>query len=219
MGVPTLSFWSTSRWPWIRGRTAVLIRRALAAMLFLTAGVLAVRPAAARDGPSGPAVVLARDVAAGSVLHPADVLVVPLPESLRPAGTLSTPESVDGRLLAGAARAGEPITDARLVEPSTGFPGMADPQRSIVPVRLADAGVAALLHPGARVDVVTTAGEGGRLVLASAAVVVTVVAPDADVGHGPSREDGPLVLLEVPSEGATQVAAMSLERPVTVTLR
>jgi hypothetical protein len=55
-------------------------------------------------------------------------------------------------------------------------------------------------------------------VLASRAVVTSVIAPDAEAGHGASRKDGPLVFLELPSEGATQVAAMSLERPVTVTL-
>jgi len=207
------------RWPRVRGRPATMLRRILAAALFLAAAMLAMRPAAAQSVPESPVIVSARDIAAGSVLRPADVRVVRLPDSMRPAGTLSAVESVDGRLLAGAARAGEPITDARLVGAAAGPTGPGVPRSSIVPVRLADAGVATLLHPGARVDVVTAPADGGRELLAEMATVVTVIAPDTEPSHGASRKDGSLVLLELPSDRATQVAAVSLERPVTVTLR
>jgi Flp pilus assembly protein CpaB len=211
--------WLTGRWPGIRGRPATLIRRILAAALFLAAAMLAVRPAAAQSVPESPVIVSARDIAAGSILRPADIRVVRLPDSVRPAGTLSTVEAVDGRLLAGAARAGEPITDARLVGAAAGATGPGDHRSSIVPVRLPDAGVATLLHPGERVDVVTAPSDGGRQLLAEMATVVTVIAPDTEPTRGAIRKDGLLVLLELPSDIATQVAAVSLERPVTVTLR
>jgi Flp pilus assembly protein CpaB len=203
----------------LRGRPSFLIRRILATALLLTAGVLAVRPAAAEIGPSSPAVVSARDIPAGSVLGPADVQLIQLPNSVRPDGALSALEAAEGHLLAGAARAGEPITDARLVSPSTDIPGWGDSGMSIVPVRLSDAGVAGLLHPGVHVDVVAGATDGGRQVLASMAVVVAVVAQGAESRYASAGKDGPLVLLELPADSATQVAAMSLERAVAVTLR
>jgi Flp pilus assembly protein CpaB len=196
-----------------------LIRRILATALLLTAGVLAVRPAAAESGPSSPAVVSARGIPAGSILGPADVQLIQLPDSVRPEGALSTVEAAEGHLLAGAARPGEPITDARLVGPSTVVPGSGDAGKSIVPVRLSDAGVAGLLHAGMHVDVVAAATDGGRQVLASMAVVVAVVAQETEPGYGSASKDGPLVLLELPADSATQVAAMSLERAVAVTLR
>jgi Flp pilus assembly protein CpaB len=207
------------RWTRIRGRPATSARRILAALLFLAAGVLAVRPAAAQGGSETPVIVSAHDIAAGSVLRRDDVRVVRLPDSIRPAGTLSTIESVDGRLLAGAARAGEPITDARLVGtyPDVTAPG--DLRTAVVPVRLADAGIAALLHPGGHVDVVTMPESGGRQLLAEMATVVTVIAPDIQATRPVSHKDGSLILLELPTDSATQVAAVSLERPVTVTLR
>jgi Flp pilus assembly protein CpaB len=191
----------------------------LATALLLTAGVLAVRPVEAESSPSAPTVVSARDIRAGSVLGPADVRLAQVPDSLRPVGAFSTLGSVAGRLLAGAARAGEPITDARLVSPSTDIHGSGDPGKSIVPVRLSDAGVASLLHPGERVDVVAGSIEGDRRVLATMAVVVAVVAQQAEPRYGSAGHDGPLVLLELSSDSATQVAAMSLERAVAVTLR
>jgi Flp pilus assembly protein CpaB len=219
MGIPAFSLSSLPAGRRFRGRPSFLIRRVLAIALLLTAGVLAVRPVKAESSPSGPAVVSARDIAAGSVLSPADVRLVQVPDSLRPAGALSTLEATEGRLLAGAARSGEPITDARLVNPPANIPGSGDSGKSIVPVRLSESAVASLLHPGERVDVVTASSDGGRQVLASMAVVVTVVPDETGSRYGTAAKDGPLVLLELPSDSATQVAAMSLERAVAVTLR
>jgi hypothetical protein len=83
-----------------------------------------------------------------------------------------------------------------------------------VPVRLADAAVAELLRPGQRVDVVAAPEPGvPASVLAGGATVVTVGEREA------SAAKGPLVLLRLPEAIATRVAAISLERPVTVTLR
>lgn len=222
MGAQALSSWFTGRWRRMRGHPAVLIRRVLAAALLVTAAVLAIRPAAAQAELTGPVVVSASDITAGSVLHPADVRVVPMPGSLRPAGALTTPEAVSGRMLVGSARAGEPITDVRLVGAPAGASTTADSHRSVVPVRLADSGIAALLHAGARVDVIAgdAAGQGGRQVLASMAMVVAVTAPEAEPRHGPSAAgSSSLVLLELPSDVATEVAAVSLGHPVAVTLR
>jgi Flp pilus assembly protein CpaB len=210
------------------GRLTALVRRALAIALFLAATVLAVMPGSARGEPGEPTVVTTRDLPPGSVLHAADVRLVQLPVSARPAGTLTSTAAVPGRLLIGPAREGEPLTDVRLADASTGSLSAGDPGRSTVPVRLADPDVAALLRPGARVDVVAAGSAGiddhaadqGATVLASMATVITVTTPDPASRHGPGTVDrGALVLLELPSGTAARVAAASLERPVAVTLR
>ncbi|WP_236808260.1 SAF domain-containing protein [Amycolatopsis albispora] len=187
------------------------LRKALAALLALTAIALALAPVLLPRGPSGePTLVAARDLSAGTLLTAADTKVIHIPAELRPAGALSGqgPE----RMLAGAARAGEPLTDVRLVSPSHGPPGT-----STVPLRLADPGVAELLHPGTRVDVV--AANEHRRQLASAVTVVTVVTSAGESRSRPHSAKGPLVLVAVPSEAATPLASAALDGPVTVTLR
>lgn len=92
---------------------------------------------------------------------------------------------------------------------------------STVPIHLADASVAALLSRGMRVDVVTMdSAEQSRKVLASMATVVDVRSPpDGAGGLLGGQSKGPLVLISVPAELATEVAALSLRNPVAVTLR
>ncbi|WP_245573442.1 SAF domain-containing protein [Amycolatopsis benzoatilytica] len=163
--------------------------------------------------------VAAHDLPAGSVLRTADVRAVALPDHLRPAGSLSSADAVTGRLLSGAARSGEPITDVRLVGNS--LPVSGEPGAVTVAVRIADSAVAELLQPGQRVDVIAGASTtNSASVLARGAVVVTVRRSGESGGRswGPPQQ-GPLVLVAVPPQVATQVAASSLERPVAVTLR
>jgi Flp pilus assembly protein CpaB len=189
------------------GRRTRLIRRWLAACLLLTGALLFIHPGSTRGAPT---VLAAHDLPSGARLRAADVRLADLPDQARPTGVLSSLDAVDGRLLAGAVRAGEPLTDARLAA----VPAPGDPGTATVPVRLADAAVAELLGPGRRVDVVAAPEPGAPAsVLAGGATVVTV-------GHQePATAKGALVLLRLPEAIATRVAAISLERPVTVTLR
>jgi pilus assembly protein CpaB len=193
-------------WP----RTLAL-RRLTAGALVLLAAVLAVQPRA----PDGePMLVAARDLAPGTSLGPSDVRVVSAPGRLRPASALRSPDEVAGRVLAGAATSGEPITAARLVGRENTRLATGSPDAVAVPVRLADAAVADLLSPGARVDVVTGGQHGGAgVVLASDATVVTV-RPD-----GGRATAGRLVVVAMSRDTATRVASVSLGQPVTVTLR
>ncbi|EMD27263.1 SAF domain-containing protein [Amycolatopsis azurea] len=203
----------------LRGRPARLLRRWLALSLLLSGLVVLFLPASARGAPGIATVVSARDLPAGSLLRAGDLELVDLPDDVRPQGATGQRSSVEGRMLVGAARAGEPLTDVRLLDAA--IPGSGDPESSTVPVRLADAGVAELLRPGQRVDVVAAA-EAGReaSVLASMAVVAAVgeqgTRDPKTLGTG---SKGPLVLLSLPSEIATRVAATSLERSIAVTLR
>ena len=201
----------------LRGRRARLVRRWLAAALLLAGLLVLIHPASARGAPGTATVVSARDLATGSTLRAADLRLTDLPDQIRPAGALGSIDAAVGRLLSGAARAGEPLTDARVL----GIPGTGESGRASVPVRLADAGVAGLLRPGQHVDVVAAPdAPHPASVLAEDVTVVTVSRPEAGPGRvlGPS-DQGPLVLLSLPVSVAAQVAATSLERPVTVTLR
>ncbi|SFK12794.1 hypothetical protein SAMN05421835_11465 [Amycolatopsis sacchari] len=115
--------------------------------------------------------------------------------------------------------ASPPSPEAASARASPGAVPNLVPGLSTVPVRLADAAVAGLLSPGTRVDVVT-ADEGVSRVLAPLATVVDVRSPPAGSSRFLAGEDkGPLVLIAVPPDTATQVAASSLRNPVAVTLR
>ncbi|OXM65352.1 SAF domain-containing protein [Amycolatopsis vastitatis] len=199
------------------GRRTRLIRRGLAACLLLTGALLFAYPGSARGAPTTPTVVAAHDLPVGATLRAGDVRLADLPDETRPEGSLSTLDAVDGRLLAGAVRAGEPLTDVRL---ATALAGSGDPGTATVPVRLADAAVAGLLAPGRRVDVVAASEPGtSASVLAAGATVVEVEHQDTTPKALGPPDKGPLVLLRLPEATATRVAAISLERPVTVTLR
>jgi Flp pilus assembly protein CpaB len=195
----------------------MLLRRSAALLLALLALALALRPpdAASRS----PVVVAARDLPSGTALAAADLTLASWPGDLVPTGALQAPTDADGRVLAGAARAGEPITDVRLSGPDAAGRLAGRPGDAAVPVRLADPEVARLLGPGSRVDVVTPAPDGDRpVILASDAAVLTVVAAEADAGPGQGSR-GRLVLVALPRADAARVASAALSEQVAVTLR
>lgn len=181
-------------------RRTALLRRTAAGLLAALALALALAPQAAAGGT--PVVVAATDLPAGSTLSPEGLAVREWPADLVPAGAVLAVADAAGRVLVGAARAGEPLTDARLTGATT-----VGGDDAAVPVRLADPDVAALLVAGRRVDVVTLGERAGEpVVLASDAQVVTVL-------------PGPLVLVAMPRALATRVAAAALSDQVAVTLR
>ena len=195
-------------------RRTALLRRAVAALLAGLALVLALLP---RDRGS-PVVVAARDLPSGAALTVADLTVAHWPTALLPAGAVRAPPEAAGRILLGAARAGEPLTDVRLAGPDTMTRLTGRPDDAAVPVRLPDPDIARLLAPGSRVDVVTPGPDDGLpVVLAADAAVLTVRAAEPD---GPaSAARGRLVLVALPRAAAARVAAATLSEQVAVTLR
>jgi pilus assembly protein CpaB len=190
-----------------RWRRTLLLRRAACVLLLALALGTAIAPApgSART----PVVVTAVDLPAGRTVRAADLALRLWPPELVPAGAVRDPTTADGRVLVGAARAGEPITDVRLVGAGPAPGGLA----AAVPVRLGDAAVAALLVPGRRVDVVTLGQRSDQpVLLAEDAVVLAVLAEDP-------RVRGRLVIVSMPRDIATRVAAASLADQVTITLR
>jgi Flp pilus assembly protein CpaB len=191
------------------------LRRLVAVALVVLAGALALRPAGAREADQVDVVVAAHDLSPGSTLTRADLSIHPLPDADVPSGALTGHATVVGRVLASAVRTGEPLTDVRLVGPADTALTTGDPAAATVPVRLADPDVADLLRPGIRVDVVTLDPDRQTdpVLAANATVVTTRATRDAQ------GQAGRLVLVALPKQFATRLAAASLRQPVTVTLR
>lgn len=187
------------------------LRRITALVLVLLAAALALLETTSDSAATVPMLVAARDLPPGTTLRVTDVTVSRLPESLRPPAALTAPDQVTGRVLAAATTSGEPLTKARLLGPENTRLATDDPTASAVPFRLADPAVAGLLTPGTRVDVVTVAQSSpDPVVLATNATVLTVRQP---------TDDSSLVVIALPREEATRVAAAALDQPVAVTLR
>lgn len=194
------------------GRT-LMLRRVAAALLVGIAAVLALSPGSAADDV---VVVAARDLAPGTVLDAGAVILRGPPAQLAPDGAARTPAAVLGRTLAAPVRRGEPLTDVRLTGPDLTRAVSVDPAAVSVALRLPDPDVAALLHPGAAVDVVTVGErQDDPVVLARGARVLAVLEPGARAG----TREGKLVLIALDSVAATRVAAASLSHAITVTVR
>jgi Flp pilus assembly protein CpaB len=115
-------------------------------------------------------------------------------------------------------RAGEPLTDARLVTSSLldGYPGLV-----AVPVRIGDAGAVRLLRVGDRVDVLaadTGADHGGRGTASVVGRDVPVLAIPRPGDDSPGLVTGALVVLGLPESGARTVAQASVTSFLSVVL-
>lgn len=161
----------------------------------LVAGAVASGLSAVAPAPPASAEVLvaADDLDAQRPLRAADVATVALPPDAVPDGALRPGDPVDGRLLAGPVRRGEALTDVRLVGP-----GLLSALGAAVaaPVRVADAGEAALVRPGDRVDVLAASTDPG----------VAAVGVDAVVAGGAAAAGGP-------AEGAASAAVPPTAQP------
>ncbi len=193
------------------GRT-LLLRRGAAAVLVGLAAVLALTP---RSAAGVAVVVAAQDLTPGTVLEATQLAQRELPAQAVPDGAAHSLGAVLGRTLAAPVRRGEPLPAVRLTGPDLTRAGSLDPAAVSVPLRLADPDVAALLHPGAAVDVVA-AGErqDEPVVLARAARVVAVL----DAGTQTGAREGRLVLVALDAVAASRVAAASISHALTVTV-
>ena len=189
----------------VRVRRAVLAKRrplaAAAAALAVFTTVSAARPPAPD---TEPVLVAARDLPAGRALAADDLRVVERELSTVPAGAVrESPGALAGRTLTSPMRAGEALTDWRLVE---SLSDDAVPAGEVLTaVRLADPASLVLLEPGRRIDLVAADPAG--------AVTATVVASDALVLAVPHTEGdatgvatGPVVVLAVPQSTAVRLA-------------
>jgi Flp pilus assembly protein CpaB len=198
-----------------RVRRTLLARRRLLAAIAAACAVAAGLQAAAEPQPAKVLVVsAARDIAGGTVVTASDLHRVEFDPGSVPSGVLSSAAEAVGRTTAAPLRAGEAVTDVRLVGGSmlTGYPGMV-----AAPVRIGDAGAVRLLRVGDRVDVLAAAPQGG--------VEATVVAADAPVIALPEQPEaasatqpGGLVVLAVSDRTARSVAAASVSHYLSIVI-
>ncbi len=190
-----------------------MFRRIAAGLLGIFAVVLFAQDAVATDHVL--VVVAARDLTPGMRLEPGDVRLAEYSPSTVPDGALSDVAEVETHTVAGPVRAGEPLTDVRLLSSRLAAAAVEMADARIVPIRLTDAGVTGLLREGDTVDVLTVGeGDGERTaqILAARAVVVLVSPEDTK-----QRSGDPVVLVAMSSGDASSVAAASLVSSLTVT--
>lgn len=198
----------------------VVIRRVGAAALACLALALLVRGDPGSD--RSPVVVAAHDLQPGRVLTDSDVELVQREAGSLPDGTVTAVSEVSGHTLSGPTRAGEPLTDLRVLGPRLAAAAAGVEDARIVPLRLADPAVAELLREGDRVDILTVDPDmpsnpdrtPDATILAAGAVVV-LVTPSTT---GREQRDR-VVMLALPASEATTVAAASLTHAITVTFQ
>lgn len=149
-----------------------------------------------------PSVLVATHDLSPGVLKPGDLR----PAALSPPPSGAVRSGAIGRVLAGAMRRGEPLTDVRLLHSLPLPPGTV-----ATPVRLADPDTAQLIAPGSTIGVLAAwEGQPAQLV-ADDVTVVTI--PKADNDHGAL-----IVLATTPSQ-ATQLAAAQAGGRLSITIK
>jgi pilus assembly protein CpaB len=198
-------------------RRAVRLRRRLlaaglaAATVAIGLGVLAPSPAA-----TAPVVVAAADLPGGGVLRAADLAVRRFAPAVVPAGAARTPRRLLGRVLAAPVRAGEPVTDVRVVGP--GLVRAYGPDAVAAPVRIADADSVALVRVGDRVDVLAPDPRGLQAPSTAVADAPVVAIPAAE-GEVAASTAGALVVLAVTASEARGLARHGVLGPLVLALR
>lgn len=198
-----------------RLRRTVLARRRPIAALCAAVTVAAALQANAAPPPARTMVLTAaQDLPSGVVVGARDLRrTTYIPESV-PAGVLAGASDAVGRTTAGPVRAGEPITDARLVAASLlhGYPGLV-----AVPVRIGDPGAVRLLRVGDRVDLLAADPQGD----AAARVVgdhVPVLAIPRAGDESAGLTNGALIVVGLPRDAAGDLATASVSAFLSVVL-
>ncbi len=196
------------------------VRRVAAAILAAGALVLAVRPASPAPATAitvsqTDVLVAGHDLSAGLRIAADDLQSVARDSAQVPDGALSAVDEVAGRVVTGAVRRGEIITDRRLLGP--GLSASLGSGLVASPVRLVDLGVAALLRPGDRVDILAASADTATAVVVAAGVLVLAV-PLSGSEDAAGLEPLGLVVVAVSAETASRLAAAAASSILTATL-
>lgn len=187
-------------------------RRLIAATLAAGAVFCLARVVAPAQPEVSAVVVAARDLTGGTVVRADDVRTVQMPPDVVPAGAFSAEAAALGASVAAPMRAGEPLTDRRVLGAALidGYPA----GTVASPVRIEDADVVALLRPGDRIDLYAPTGDSG---LAARIVTdaVVMMLPRADE----TSRGGALVVLAVSQAEAAEIAEASASSMLSVSLR
>lgn len=197
--------WRAQFTRWVR--TIAWHRRLVAAALAAGAVALAIDAASPAPPETREVVVAARDLPGGTTLGEGDLSTAHLSPGVVPDGATAM-EDASGRVLAAPMRAGEPLTDVRLVGQAL-LDGWG-PDVVASPVRVADAGAVGLLRPGDRIDLLATSadGTGATQVVAPGVPVLTLMAGGDDV----LAEGALLVVAATPDQAAALAGAAVTSR-------
>lgn len=208
-------------------------RRAAAAFFAGVSVIAVILVVSPPPPPATPVVTAARDLPPGRVLSPGDVELTSWSGVPPPSGALSQLSAATGRVLTGPMRAGEPLTDARLV--GSALAGQLAPGLRAVPVPIADPGALRLVSAGDRVDVLAASlsssgavlpggdDQSGLAGLPVAHVVATnalVLSVPEDAGTSPYDVGGlPLIVLAVDEHTTRELAAAAVASRLSLALR
>lgn len=203
---------------------SVIVRRTVSVLLVVAAVVVTIgehRGAQARS-----VVVSAHDLMPGHALAPTDLAIREIPGGAIPAGALRLTADAVGRTAAGHVGAGEILTETRLLSSHLPVALIGRHDARLVPVRLTDESVVALLHEGDVVDVLAaadndlsdTSTRSSPTVLARNAVVALRVASGDDRAFGGGRSSPRPILLAMDEASAHRVAATGLDTALAVVL-
>ena len=165
--------------------------------------------------PSIAVVVASRDLPAGVALRRSDLQLRRVPQAVVPRGAVSSMSAAVGRAPSGPVRAGEPLTDVRLLGPAL-LRAVGGASAVAAPVRIADPGLVALLRPGDRVDVVSTGSTGNESVQILAADVPVVGVP---ASAKDDAAEGALIVLAAPPAVAARLVAAAASSRLSLTVR
>ncbi len=194
-------------------RRAFLRHRRLVAATSAAAAALTTVQILSPSPPSTEAVaVVSRDLDAGTVLTTHDIRVVEVTPRLVPAGAADADQLV-GETVAAPMRAGEPLTDLRIVGAAL-VDGYAEGLVA-TPVRINDSDVVALLRVGDHIDLYASAADAGDVAVRvlDEAPVVTLPQQNED------SRDGALVVLAVTPDDAARIAQASAMAQLSLSLR
>lgn len=210
---------------WLRElrRAAAWHRRLLAAGLLAASVAFAIQAVSPDPAPGVAVLVAAKNLSGGTSLSAADVQVRDLPQSVVPEGSLHLAADVTGRSLVAPVRAGEVITDVRVV----GRSYLESYAHAVVatPVRIADAASVRLLRAGDVIDVLAagagsdgTASGAARLVASAVPVITIPRGGDALVGSDDVGQ-GALLVVATTSETAALLAAAAVTDRLSLVIR
>lgn len=189
--------------------------------------------------PSPPAtttiLVASRTLPAGHTITDADVTAAAWPTSVGAPPATAQLDELRGRVTAGPMTPGEPLSLGRIVGPNLlELSGTTDPGNAelvAAPVRLADAGQAALIRPGDLVDVIAArasdgGGQSAERVAIDARVITIAATSENESGllssgssDPSSTEPGSLIVLAVSPATATELAAATTRSRLSVVLK
>lgn len=198
-----------------RLRRALLARRRpLAALCAALATAAALQANAAPPTARVLVLTAAHDLPPGATIGPDDLTSAGFAPDKVPRGALRTARAAVGRRTIGPVRAGEPLTDVRLLDDAflARHPGTV-----AAPVRIGDAAVVDLLRVGDLVTILATdpQGDAEARVVAERVPVIAVPQPrQADVGLA----SGALILVAAPDATATALAGAGVTSFLSVVL-